>query len=144
MAALAWAGVPWMVHPPPPGGRRRRGWRTRPGVEGLAVGAQGDLTLRGLQLADGDGIVHLQLADEGGDVLQILLGGLEVPDQVQGDVGKTRVPFCAKSISLHQAALNLHPLKGLDPEVPLVHPLGIKAGVHQGGGDAVGGRGGVE
>ena len=145
MAALAWAGVPGMVHPaaagwpPPP-------WmaHTSEALRVLPSVRREILHSRGLQLADGDGIVHpLQLADEGGDVLQILLGGLEVPDQVQGDVGKDQGAVLRQIHLPHQAALNLHPLEGLDPEVPLVHPLGIKAGAHQGGGDAVGGRGGV-
>lgn len=70
------------------------------GVEGLAVGAQGNFALLGGQLADGDRVVHsFHLTDEGGDILQILLCGLEIGDESQGDIGEGQRAPWASSIS---------------------------------------------
>ena len=114
------------------------------GVEGLAVGAQGNFALLGGQLADGDRVVHpFHLADEGGDILQILLCGLEIGDESQGDIGEGQRAPLGQLHLLYQAPLQPHPLEGLDPEVAPVDPLGVKAHRHEGGGDPMGLRGGV-
>ena len=109
-----------------------------------AAGADGQLAAPLRQLPDGDGGLHpLNLSQEGGDILHILLSCARLVHEGQGHGGHSDFPALIAVHPLGEQPLHLEPRPALGAEVALVEGEHVDAGVHQGGGHPVGVRCGI-
>ena len=85
----------------------------------------------------------LNLSQEGGDILHILLSCVRLVHEGQGHGGHSDFPVLIAVHPLGEQPLHLKPRPALGAEVALIEREHVHAGFHQGGGYPVGVRRGV-
>ena len=83
------------------------------------------------------------MAHKGGDIFDIPLLGPYLGEHIQSQKDQRRFSSIPQFHPGGQQSLQFQPLEGLCPEMPPIDRIGVKAAVHQVGGDTVGGGGGI-